>query len=174
MNLRETILEEHSKKQTDKIVSWVGSSQARFDELFSLFITNEYRVAQRAAWPLSYIVIEHPSLIRKHFGTLLNNLKKPGIHDAVKRNTVRLLQDISIPKRYHGQVMDTCFEYISSPAEPAAIKAFSLTVLSNLSKEYPDIIPEIKLIIEEYYDKETAAFKVRAKRFLSSLKKHQK
>jgi hypothetical protein len=49
MNLRQEILREHSKKQADKIVKWVGASQDRFDELVRLFLNSEYRVVQRAA-----------------------------------------------------------------------------------------------------------------------------
>ena len=60
MNLRDEILKEHSKPQCNKIVQWVGDSQKRFDGLFNLFLNDEYRVTQRAAWPLSYCVIAHP------------------------------------------------------------------------------------------------------------------
>src|SRR4029077_20634695 len=109
MDLRATILAEHSKAQTNKIIKWIGSDQKRFDELFRLFLNDEYRVVQRAAWPLSYCVISHPQLIYKHFRKLLTNLKKPGIGDAVKRNTVRLLQHIQIPPKYHGEIMNLCF-----------------------------------------------------------------
>jgi hypothetical protein len=150
-------------------VAWVGQDQARFDELFQLFLHDESRVVQRAAWPLSYCVIQHPPLIRKHFGKLVKNLRKPGIHDAVKRNTMRLLQSVEIPKRYQGAVMDTCFTYIATPGEAVAIKAFSLTVLQGLALQYPEIIPEIKLLIEENYERETAAFKSRARKLLKKL-----
>ena len=109
MDLRKTILSEHSKANCDKIVNWVGSSQKRFDELFDLFLNSEYRVNQRSAWPLSYCVIAHPGFISKHFSKLIKNLHKPGIHDSVKRNTVRLLHQISIPKKFHGGIMDLCF-----------------------------------------------------------------
>ena len=169
MKLREQLLKEHSKAVTTRIVAWIGQDQARFDELFRLFLHDEYRVVQRAAWPLSYCVIQHPPLIRKHFGKLVKNLHKPGIHDAVKRNTMRLLQSVDIPKRYQGTVMDTCFNYIATPGEPVAIKAFSLTVLEGLASQYPEIIPEIKLLIAENYDRETAAFKSRARRLLKKL-----
>ena len=37
MNLEETILKEHSKKQCDKIVRYIGISQERFAELMKLF-----------------------------------------------------------------------------------------------------------------------------------------
>ena len=164
-NLREQILKEHSKAQCTTIVNWVGASQQRFDELFNLFLNDEYRVVQRAAWPVSYCVMAHPEFIKKHWTALIKNLQKPNLHNAVKRNSIRLLQDIKIPKKYQGQIMDICFKYVESPTEAVAVKAFSLTVLGNLAKQYPEIIPEIKLLIEEQLPHQTAAFKSRAKVF---------
>ena len=106
MKLREQILKEHSKANCNVIVQWIGNSQQRFDQLFDLFLKDEYRVVQRAAWPLSYAVMAHPEFIKKHFSKLLKNLDKPHIHKSVKRNTVRLMQDIQIPEKFHGQVMN--------------------------------------------------------------------
>jgi hypothetical protein len=64
--------------------------------------------------------------------------------------------------------MDICLRYISSPDEPVAVKAFSLSILQNLSKLYPEIKNEVKLIIEERSPYETAAFHSRAKKFLKT------
>lgn len=144
----------------------MGSNQQRFDELFRLFLHDEYQVVQRAAWPLSYCVIAHPSFISKHWKKLLGNLKKPNLHDAVKRNSIRLMQDVNIPEKYHGEVMHICFGYLESPTEPLAVKCFSMTVLANLAKEYPEIKPELKLIIEDQLPHQTAGFKSRAKKLL--------
>jgi hypothetical protein len=167
MDLRKTILAEHSKAQTNKIIKWIGMDQKRFDELFKLFLKDEYRVVQRAAWPLSYCVINHPQLIKKHFSKLIKNLAKPDIGDSVKRNTVRLLQHIPIPEKYHGEIMNRCFNYISDPQEKVAVKAFSLTILQRLSCEYPEIKPELRTIIDSRWDYETAAFRTRAKKLLA-------
>jgi hypothetical protein len=169
MDLRETILAEQSKANCNRIFKWVGDNQQRFDSLFNLFVNDEPLVEQRAGWPLSNAVIAHPRLIHKHFGKLLKNIKKPGIHDAVKRNTMRLLQEVDIPKRYQGDIMNLCFDYIAAPAEKPAIKAFSLTVLQNLSKQYPEIKQELKTIIEDRWDYESAAFHSRAKKILKEL-----
>ncbi|MEO5890473.1 MAG: hypothetical protein ABIQ31_09485 [Ferruginibacter sp.] len=167
-NLREDILKEHSKAQCDRIVAWIGADQKRFDELFHLFLNDEYRVIQRASWPLSYCISAHPEFIKKRFPDLINNLNKPGIHNAVKRNTIRILQEINIPKKYQGEVMNICFQYVESPTEAVAVKAFALTVLGKLAKLYPDILPEIKLLIEEQLPHQTPAFKSRAKRLLKT------
>ena len=169
MNLRETILAEHSKAQKDKIVNWVSNSQKRFDELFSLFLNDNSQVTQRAAYPLSYCIERNPGLIHKHFSKLLKNLQKKNLHNAIKRNTLRILELAPIPKRYHGQLMNICFEYIQSPKEFIAVKAFSLTVLQNLSKQYPEIKQELKTIIEDRWDIESAAFKSRARKILKEL-----
>jgi hypothetical protein len=169
MNLRATILAEHSKKQCDKIVSWVGDDQKRFNKLFELFLNGEYRVTQRAAWPLSYCVVAYPHFIKPHFRKLIGNLKKPNLHNAVKRNAVRLLQVANIPEKYEGDIMDICFHYLQSPTEAVAVKVFSIKVLGNLAKKYPDIIPEIILIIEEQLPHQAPAFKRRAKWFMREI-----
>ena len=169
MKLRETILKEHSKANCNRIVKWVGKDQKRFDGLFGLFLHDEYRVVQRAAWPVSYCVEAYPRFIKKHFPRLLKNLEKKGIHDAVKRNSIRLLQHVDIPQKFHGEVMDICFRYASSPTEPVAIKAFSLAVLHKLSRKYPEILNELKMVVEERMDYETAAYKTYAKRILKKI-----
>ena len=162
--MREEILKEHSKNQCIKIVHWVGTSQKRFEELFSLFLHDEYRVVQRASWAVSNCVIDHPKFIKKNFERLITNLRKPNLHNSIKRNSIRLLQYVDIPENFQGEIMEICFSYVASPTEPVAVKAFSLTVLGNLAKQYPEIMPEIKMLIDEQLPHQTAAFKSRAKK----------
>lgn len=124
MNLRDKIIKEHSKTSCSGVVKWIGSDQKRFDELFRLFIHDEPVVRQHAAWPLSYAVIAHPSFIRKHFSKLLKNLRQPNLHNAIKRNTMRLLQAVSIPEKFQGDVMNICFDYVTSPTENQRSRRF--------------------------------------------------
>lgn len=169
MNLREAILKEHSKAQCRLIVGWIGDSQKRFDELFDLFLNDEYRVVQRAAWPVSYCVEAHPELIKKHFSRLIRNLSKPKLHDAVKRNSIRLLQFVAIPKKYQGEMMNLFFNYLSSPTEAVAIKVYSMMVLVRFAKDYPEIIPELTIVIEDQVEQQTPAFKSCAKKYLNQI-----
>jgi hypothetical protein len=118
MDLEKLLRAEHSKRQCDRIVAYVGGDKDRFAQLIELFFRGEYRITQRAAWPLSYCVRRHPELITPYYRQLLDNLGRKDIHVAVARNTVRLLQDVSIPKRWHGRVMSVCFEFVEDPATP--------------------------------------------------------
>jgi hypothetical protein len=169
MELRNQILSEHTKANCQLIVEWVGDDPVRFNELFNLFLHDENRVTQRAAWPMSYCAIAHPSLMKKNMGKLIINLQKPNLHNSIKRNTLRLLQTIDIPLKYEGVMMNLCFKYAEDPKEAVAIKAFSLTILGKLAKKYPEIIPEIKLLIEEQFATHTPGFRSRAKKVLKEL-----
>jgi hypothetical protein len=60
------------------------------------------------------------------------------------------------------------FSFIETPTTPIAIKAFSLKTLQNLAKRYPEIKAELKLIIQERWETETAAFRSRGKKILNS------
>lgn len=132
---------------------------------YPFFLGTEYRVIQRASWPLSNIAIAYPHLIKKHLKKIITNLRQPKLHSAVKRNTTRLLQHIPIPRALQGEVMNHCFRFIENPQEAVAVKAFSLSILYNLSKQYPEILPEIKAIISAQMEWQTPAFKARAKVF---------
>jgi hypothetical protein len=52
MDLLKLLRAEHSKKQTDRIVDYIGADKDRFALLMKLFLQGEYRITQRAAWPL--------------------------------------------------------------------------------------------------------------------------
>lgn len=169
MDLKDQLLAAHSKANCDVIVNWIGDKQNRFDELVGFFLSDDPVLSQRAGWPMSYAGIKHTVLVQKHLKKLVKNLQKSNLHDAVKRNTIRLLENIEIPEEITGTLMNICFDYISSPTEKPAIKAFSLTVLENMTLKYPEISSELKTIIEDRWDYETAAFKSRARKILKKL-----
>ncbi|HEY5823305.1 MAG TPA: hypothetical protein VIT44_03005 [Cyclobacteriaceae bacterium] len=170
MNLVDLILKEHSKAQKDKIVRYVGNDAKRFAELVALFFKGPYRVTQRASWPLSSIVEKHPALVKPHLKKILQNVMKSGQHDAVKRNTLRLLQYIEIPKSLQGIAVDVCFQLLTDRKEPVAIHAFAITVLTTLARQEPDLKNELIPLIEEQLPYSSPAFVSRAKRALKELK----
>ncbi|HEX6890773.1 MAG TPA: hypothetical protein VF141_08770 [Chryseolinea sp.] len=171
MDFRVSLQKEHSKKQTIKIADYVGFNKARFKQLVEVYLAGPYRITQRAAWPLSLCVERHPELILPHLGRILKHLSRPGVHDAVKRNTVRLLQFIKIPPRYLGAVADLCFRYLSDRKEAIAVRVFSMTVLSNMVSIEPGLREELKLLIEDELPYASAAFRSRGLRTLDGLRK---
>jgi hypothetical protein len=172
MNIRKELLKEevHSKKHAIEITDYAVSSEGNFKELIDCFLSKETRVAQRAAWSVSWAALKNPEIIQPYIGTLVDQLKRTDVHHAVVRNSLRVLQELVIPEQFHGEVMEASFSFIQKRDTPIAIKAFALTLLFNLSKIYPDIKNELRLIIEENIDYETAAYKSRGRKILAKLK----
>jgi hypothetical protein len=169
--LKRVILKEHSKKQCDKLVAYVGASALRFAQLVDLFLSGPYRITQRAAWPLSCCVQKHPKLIEPHLKKILKYSLKPGVHDAVKRNIVRLLQFIEIPLRLQGQTAAICFQFFSNKKEPIAVRVFSMTVLSHLAMHLPELKNELIPLIEDQIPYASPGFISRGSVLLKELKK---
>jgi hypothetical protein len=172
MNIKEELLKEKIQTRTQAlaIAEYASSSPTHFKELINCFLADKYRLAQRAAWSVSWAARKKPELIEPYVKDLVAQLSRTDVHDAIIRNSVRVLEAIEIPEELHGDVMNACFAFIEKTSTPVAIKAFSLTTLFNLSKIYPEIKSELKLLIQNNWDNETAAFKNRGKKILAAIK----
>lgn len=168
MNLRNEILKEHSKRQTLKIAKFIGNDETKFKTLMHLFFNDEYRVVQRAAWVVNICTEAHPGLIEPYLNKMLDYLRKP-VHDAVKRNTVRIFQFVDIPKKLIGKTVTICFELLQSKNESVAVKVFSMSVLGRIVQNEPELKNELRLIIEEQLPYSTAGFLSRAKKILKNI-----
>ena len=166
MDIRQSLLAEHSKPQTMQIVEFIGADEKRFAELMKIFFAGEYRLTQRAAWPLNYCAEQHPELIQPYLPKLLNCLNRYDIHDAVKRNIVRLLQFIEIPKKSHAKVYSLCIDLLDDPNEPIAVRVFAMTVAARIAKSEPALLKELQLIVQQSLPHATAAFRSRARKIL--------
>lgn len=122
MDIREALLAEHSLPQTMRIVAYVDGVAERFGKLMRLFLSDTYRVSQRASWAVTYCAELHPELKKPYFGKLFRQLERDYVHVTVHRNVVRMRQFIEIPKRYYGRVFDMCYDLVDEAAQPVAVK----------------------------------------------------
>lgn len=169
INLSKELLKEHSKEQCTRIVQYVGNDAARLAELVNVFLAGPYRITQRAAWPLSYCIQNHPELITPHLKTILKFTGQKGAPDAVKRNVMRFFQFIDIPKKYQGTTVDLCLRFLSNKKEAIAVRVFSMTVLANLAQEIPELKHELIPLIEDNLPFGSAGFRSRGKKLLKQL-----
>jgi hypothetical protein len=166
--IKELLEAEHSKTQTLQIVDYIDNDKERFEALMQLFFSDDWCLNQRAAWPMPMIVKKTSDLISPYLERLIDNLENPS-HNAVVRNTVRLLQDIPIPEQFQGKVVDRCLKLIADPKEPTANRAFSMTVVYNISKTWPDLQNELRLLIESQMETESPGFKSRGRKILKAM-----
>ena len=166
MNIRQALQAEHSKPQTMRIVAYIGADKKRFAELMKIFFAGEYRLTQRAAWPMNYCAEAQPQLIQPYWPKLLDCLSRKDVHDAAKRNIVRLLQFIDIPKKLHATAYSLCVDLVDNPNEPIAVRVFAMTAAARIAKSQPELMNELQLIIQQHLPHATAGFLSRARKLL--------
>lgn len=173
MNLRDEILREHSKSHTLYLTKIIGNSPSKFEELIDLFLNDEYRVTQRAAWVVTHCAEAYPSLINPHLPKIIENLRKPKLHDAVKRGTLKILADLNpkLSEEWQGHILDISFEFLVSQKEPVAIKVHSMQIVYNICQNEPELLNELKLVIEEQMPYSKPGFKSRGKRILKGIER---
>lgn len=168
MDIRKELIREHSNDNARAIANYIGHDADRFAQLVDLFLYDDARVVQRAAWVVSKCADAHPDLLTPHLSAMIKNLQNE-VQVAVRRNTLRVLQNIEIPEDLLGILAERCFGYMEDPKEPIAVKVFAMTNLYNICQKEPDLANELKLLIEQQLPYASAGFKSRAKKILPHL-----
>lgn len=171
MNIRNEIMKEHSKVQGRKIARYIGSDKAKFRELMGYFMGDDYRLTQRAACVMNEVLLVYPEMIKPYIKKAVLLLDQP-VHDAVKRNLLRIMQVIDIPESLQGKTVESCFRLMRSSSEPLAVKVFSMTVVLQIAKKHPELKEELKASVQDIMERDhSPAVQARGRNTLKALEK---
>ncbi len=171
MDLRKQLLKDHSKENTAKIVRQIQENPHLVNELMDIFLNESYRLIQRSAWVVGDLGRSNPELIRPYIGQMIQNLKRPEVHAAVRRNTMRYLQEVKLEEEHWGDLLDIALKLLAKNDEAIAVKVFSMTVAYNIVREVPELKDELKILIEDQLPYGSAGFKNRGQKIISALNK---
>jgi hypothetical protein len=176
--LEAQILAEHSKAQTMCLVRWVGHDADRLKILMEIFLNEppsaplpkgrgyQYIFTQRSAWVVRFIGERSPELMAPWLQVLVAHLRKPNLHDAIKRNTLNVFEPLDFPEKLDEALADLCFGYLADSKEAIAIRCASMTILEKICKRIPELKSELRLLLEEHLEHGSPGIKSRARRIL--------
>lgn len=169
MNIRNHLTGQQTRRKSMEVIDYIIEQPSAIEELMECFFDDEIRICQYAAWPVGILGEKHPEIISPYLPMMVSNLDNPK-HDAVVRNTIRILQYIETPEEIEGEVYERCFNYLVSPSSPVAVKVFSMSVLAKIAMKIPELKEELIIAIEDYKPFGTAGYQVRARKVLKMLK----
>ncbi|MEL6720614.1 MAG: hypothetical protein AAFP82_18060 [Bacteroidota bacterium] len=171
--IRELLLEKHSRDQMLRVVEVIKAEPARAEELMNIFFGEEKLLLQRSAWAIRHLSDQRPDLVEPYLEQMIKNLRRSNLHDAVKRNTVAMLEVFTIPEHMYGEVVSICFDYLADFDTKVAIKCFSMSVIWKICQYEPDLSNELKLLIEEQMDYQSNGFKSRGRKILKAMRENK-
>lgn len=172
IELIDLLLEEHSKKQVFVISDLIEKKPSLFKKLVDLAIYPDKKFPQRASWTLEELVTRHPNWILPFVEeiTLALPLLK---HDGNRRNLVKILSRTDLPQQNLGLLLDICFEWVMDFNKAIAVKIHCITILERICKIEPDLISELKTVLQEIQKTGSNGIKSKCRHTLISLEKLQ-
>ena len=148
--IEETLSKRLFKDECLALAGWIGNDSEKFDALYQIFSSHpEQALQDQAIWVMRFCIESYPTLLQKHFSAFLEKLESGNASPAVKRNGFAVLNAAEIPEEKEGQMMHMCFSMLEDSHEKVAAQVFALRILHKLSKNYPEIISEIEMILHQ-------------------------
>lgn len=168
MNLSEQLMSEISRRNALSIAQLIGNDPELFKELVELVFSSKATLSMRASWTITFITEKHPHLLKPYLKRIVKHLEKFE-HSGTRRNLLNCFCEVGIPSSLEGKLYDICYRLLLSRDEPVAVKAYSMQVLFNIAQKEPDLKSELRLILEDFTDHESAAVKSRSRKLMARL-----
>ena len=174
MSLKDEILKSGDKAHVLYITNLIGNDEDKFAELMDMFFDKKYATRMRISWIVTHCAEANPELMPPYFEKMILNLKKPKLIDAIKRQTLKIIADLKpkLSEELTGHALDICFDFLISTKEAVAIKVHAMQVIYNLCRNEPELLNELKMVIEDQMDYGSAGFKARGRKILKAIDKN--
>ena len=170
MSLYDIIMVEHSRAQAEMIADIIVQKPVLLDELLKIVFADKEPVSRRAAWPLRFILHREEQLLTTYLPTIIKQLSKVE-SVAVQRNLLYVLAYSDIPESSYGELLQYSSEVLINTSSSVASIIYSIDIFFNLSKSEPDLLNELKLMLELLLPNATAGVRSKSSRTLRKIEK---
>lgn len=166
------ILSDSSRKTADAAVRLIEQKPELFGDFLDFSLRDEPQYAMRAARVLALITEKNPSFASSYIIKIMKSL--PDIsNDGLKRDFIKILglYKIDMDDDNLGILVDFCFKWLNASEEKIAIKVYSMDLLFQVCKHYPDMQNELRASIEDQMEKGSGAIRSRGNEILRQMAK---
>lgn len=152
-----------SRKIVDEGAAYVHSTMGAFDQMMQKAFENEGKESWRAARIIDISCEGNEKLVRPYIQDICMRL--PKLNESSQRSFLRLFSRLDTKEfgNQGGFLINFCFEALTHMNKPVAVKAISMTIIHRFGAEEPDLLNELKLVIEDMAEYMSPAFKGRAR-----------
>jgi hypothetical protein len=175
MDLERQILVEHSVINAEKIALYIEDHPEKLEELLQLILQGNKITAQRGAWVLGKLSKRFHTRFLPYLDFIISEIKDAK-HVAVSRNFAKVFMVMTrkiyldlLTKKQIDDIVEICFGWVIDINQKAAVVAFSMYTLQNISTRRDWIAPELKLFIENNMAGSLPSFQSAGRKILKSM-----
>ncbi|MBP6634279.1 MAG: hypothetical protein KA177_00370 [Paludibacter sp.] len=137
-------------KLLEPAIQSVLDNEADFEIVFDLMTDDNDKVAWRSAWLCEKLSERRPTLFKStHFSALIS-LSLRTKNDSVRRLALSMLINLKINSEIPVELLNACYQWISSDKYPVAVQALSLGLLYHFCTLEPELKPELCAYLENF------------------------
>ena len=159
-----------NRRKSNEVVAYILKNPEYFDDLMGHFFSEDLRICQMASFPINRIAGENIELLEPYLAQMIEHYPNAP-HDAYKRNVMRLLQFVRIPKELDGKVFDLSLREYCNTKLPTAIRVFATSVLVNICEKHTELKQELEQVLMDYKNTGTTGFENRLAKEIIRLQK---
>lgn len=168
--LSEIIMAEHSRAQADFIADIVIKQPSLIEELVNIVFQNIEPVSRRAAWPLRIISDRNIELINPFVPAIVQKLTEID-NISIHRSLLAILVKADIPEVHHGELLQITSEILLDKGSAVASLIYSADIYYKIAVNEPDLLNELKLMLEEIAPYGTAGVKSKSRNIIKKINK---
>lgn len=136
--------------------------------LVDLTRDSDTKIAWRAAYLLDKIHDSEPKIVQPYLKNIIQIAENTG-NPSIRRHYLRILTHYDLSNKVSGVFIDLCFRWLHEEKVKTAVKAHAMQLLYNLTKKYPELIPELKASLKKLPANSSAGVQNRANKLLLKL-----
>lgn len=168
MDFEKELSNRPSKARVLEIVDVVLNDPTQVKGLMKYYFAHTDRLGMLASWIVCYVARKNPTLIQPYYSKMLSHISGD-VHTGIMRNTIRIFQDVPIPKKIQSQLYEMSLEFIADTKMPMAVAAFSMTAALRIARPYPELRDELREILLLMDTHGTTGFQYRRRKTLKEL-----
>lgn len=149
MDFKNEIERDSSLANAKRIAEHIAFHPKEIKKLVKLFYDADNNISMRSAWIISHVCSLDTKIVIGITPDFIKYLKSEKPNPATIRCILSSLQQIDIPEKYCGSIFDFCMRYVKNATFPHAVRSFSINIMAILCKRYPELKPEVELILSE-------------------------
>jgi hypothetical protein len=173
----------HSREKRLYYANLVLANPELIPKLLNILFRVDDKISPRAAWVLEFMCSNKIEAIIPFLEEFTKNIQKIHLDSAVRpvakicellakayTNKTNIYIKNKLTETHKDRIIETCFDYMIND-EKVAAKAYGMTTLFMLGKDYDWVHNELELILKRDFQSQSAAFKARARQILKKIKK---
>lgn len=171
MDVREKILEIRSTRDRLAYVDYFENRPKEFDSMMNcIFSLDEYPYKEYASWILIHISQSGKMNLDSYYPRLVDLLFKTE-DQTVLRNVTRSLHQFNVTDYRESEFVDLLISFVQNYENKVALQVYSMYLLAQFIKRYPELKDEITEIIALHRTGKTAAYGSAERNFHKMLRK---